>query len=134
MIESILADLYKFLGVKAIKGKNDRAGYYLIKISDTEEVWVKELNPGIFMQSIIGSNIGNIGKEDFYTYVMTANFLGQGTGGSVIGLTPEENYLTLSLPINYEINYKIFRDKLEEFLNYLSYWKKEIREYETRQV
>lgn len=134
MIKSILADLQKFLGLSAIEGKHEREGYYLITISETEEVWVKDLNPGVFMQSIITSNIGSASREEFYMYLMAANFLGQGTGGSVIGLDPEEKYLTLSLPINYEVNYKMFRDKLEEFLNYLSYWRKEIQEYETRQL
>ena len=58
---------------------------------------------------------------------MKANFLGQGTGGAVIGMDPEENLLTLSLLLPYDMNYKMFREALEDFANFLDYWKTELR-------
>ena len=57
---------------------------------------------------------------------MKANFLGQGTGDATIGLDENENFLTLSLVLPYDMNYKMFKDALEDFVNYLDYWKEEL--------
>ncbi len=65
-------------------------------------------------------------KEDLFIYLMKANFLGQGTGGSAIGLDQDENFLTLSLVLPYDMNYIMFRDALEDFANYIDYWKAEL--------
>jgi hypothetical protein len=129
MLESILSDLDKHLGICAIKGKNEQEGFFFLKIPPQTEILVKDLKPGFYLQSAIGANIEATSREDFYIYLMKANFLWQGTGGSIIGLDPSEKYLTLSLPIVYEVNFRMFRDKLEEFLNYLEFWQKEIEKF-----
>jgi hypothetical protein len=69
-------------------------------------------------------------KEAFLIKLMEANFLGQGTGGSVLGLQEDESFLTLSLDLPYEINYTSFKEAIEEFVNYLEYWKTEAVEQE----
>ena len=135
MIESILSDLEKYLNIPFDKSQdNELQGYYFINMPKFNKIWVKDLNPGIFIKSIITTMISTQNPENFFMHLMKANFLGQGTGGSIISLDPEEKLLTLSLRMNYEVNYKIFRDKLEDFLNYIEYWKKEIDNYEARQV
>ena len=134
LLGSILSDFEKYLGLAPIEGRNENQGWWLMQISNTNEVWVKDLNPGIYMRGTIGPTIGPGNHEDFFMYLMKANYLGQGTGGSIISIDPSEKFLTLALCIPYEINYKIFRDKLEDFLNYLEYWREEIKNYEARQV
>jgi len=57
--------------------------------------------------------------------LMKANLLGQGTGEQAIGLDHEEKSLTLSCIIPYDINYKEFKEKIEDFVNYLDYWRLE---------
>lgn len=77
----------------------------------------------------IWSNIGacpHKNKEDFYLFIMRANFLGQGTGNSVIGMDLEEKYLTLSSYIPYEVDFRKFKEIVEEFLNFVDYWKEEL--------
>lgn len=64
-------------------------------------------------------------KEAFLVKTMEANFLGQGTGGGVLGLKEDESFLTLSLDLPYEMNYPSFKEAIEEFVNYLEYWKTE---------
>ena len=64
---------------------------------------------------------------------MKANFLGQGTGGATIGLKEDESFLTLSLSLPYEMNYRAFKDAVEEFVNYLEYWKSEAARHETQE-
>jgi len=130
MLESILADLEKHLEIPAVKGKNESEGYYLLQINESMEVWVKDLNPGIFLQTIIAPIIRTSDQEDFFIYLMKANFLGQGTGGGVLSIDPEEKYIYLSLCLSYEVNYKTFRDKLEDFINYLDFWRKKLKNLE----
>ena len=134
MIESILADLETHLGFPSYKGKDQSEGFYIVQISQSEEVWVKDLNPGFFLRSIIAPMSFEGDREAFLSYLMKANFLGQGTGGGVISLDPNEKFLFMSLCINYEVNYRIFRDKLEDFINYVEYWRTEIKKHETGQV
>ncbi len=62
--------------------------------------------------------------------LMKANFLGQGTGGGALGLKEDESSLTLSLSLPYEMNYKVFKDSLEEFANFIDYWKKELARHD----
>lgn len=62
-------------------------------------------------------------REEIFIYVMRANLLGQGTGGSRIGIDPGEKFLTLALGLPYEMNYKIFKETFEDFVNYLIYWR-----------
>ena len=70
-------------------------------------------------------------KEELFTYLMRANFLGQGTGGARIGLDADEKFLTLSLAISYEINYRSFKERLEDFINHVIYWREEIKKRES---
>ena len=59
-------------------------------------------------------------------YLMKANLLGQGTGGATLAMDENENFLTLSLVLPYDMNYKTFKDALEDFANYLDFWKAEL--------
>lgn len=133
MLESILADFEKYLQLKAVKGSGIYEDYFLLKISDLEEVWIKDTKPGVLMRSILAPTFSRSTMEEFYMYLMKANFLGQGTGGSVISMDPNEKFLTLSLSIPYEVNYRQVRDRFEDFLNYIDYWRAEIKTFETRQ-
>lgn len=133
MLESLLSDLEKFLGLRAIKGSGQSDGFWILTVLGDHKIWVKDINPGVLFKSTIGAMVSSP-NENFFMYLMKANFLGQGTGGSVISLSPDEKFLTLTNLIPYEVNYRIFRDKLEDFVNYLEYWKGEIKKTETRQL
>jgi hypothetical protein len=63
--------------------------------------------------------------EDLLLKVMTA--------GGVLGLKEDESSLTLSLSLPYEMNYKAFKDAIEEFVNYIEYWKTEVAQYKEMQ-
>ena len=65
-------------------------------------------------------------REELFTYLMRANFLGQGTGRARIGLDADEKFLTLSSSISYEINDRSFKESVEDFVNRVIYWREEI--------
>jgi hypothetical protein len=66
-------------------------------------------------------------REEAFMYFMKANLLGQGTGDQVLGIDTEEKFLTLSCVIPYDMDYKEFKEKIEDFANYLDYWRLEAK-------
>src|SRR5579863_4585054 len=98
---------------------------YKLELNPQITVTVRKLDPGFSFWSPIGS-CPEVKKEELFTLLMKANFLGQGTGGATIALNENGNYLTLSSTLPYDMNYKTFRDALEGFINFLEYWKEEL--------
>ncbi len=97
-----------------------------------ESIAIKDLDPGLSLQAQI-CEVPEKKKEELFTYVMRANLLGQGTGGSRIGLHSNEKSLTLSLGLPYELNYQMFRETIEDFVNYVIYWREEIAKFENEE-
>lgn len=103
--------------------------YYSFRISEGIETELRDLDPGVAMTAKITA-CPEKRREDLFIFLMRANLLGQGTGGSRIGLDSNEKTLTLSLGLPYEMNYQVFRETLEDFINYLIYWREEIARFE----
>ena len=60
--------------------------------------------------------------------------MGVGTGGGALGLDSSGNLLTHSLYIPYEVRFGEFRDYLEDFVNFSSYWDGNLQEFEEMEV
>lgn len=60
--------------------------------------------------------------EEFLTRLMLANLFGQGTKGAILGINEEGSLLTLTQKIDYNAEYKEFRDILEDFTNSVDLW------------
>lgn len=120
--KTLLQQLFEELGLGVVPpAEEDKS--HRFKIGFLEMV-MKDLDPGFYFASEIGP-LPKKKKEDFLMLLMKANFLGQGTGGSTLGLKEDESCLTLSLSLPYEMNYKAFKDNLEDFTNFVEFWKKE---------
>ncbi len=115
--------IVKVLEIELPKQEKDKS--FIIEITKEIEVKISDLDPGFYFLANI-ANCPNEKKEDLFIYLMRANLLGQGTGRSRIGMDMEEKFLTLSYLIDYEVNYIEFKEKLEDFVNYINFWKKEI--------
>ena len=63
--------------------------------------------------------------ELFATQTMLGNLFGQGTRGAVLGLSLDGNTLTLSQAIEYSVDYKEFKEILEDFINTVDFWREE---------
>ena len=99
------------------------------KLTNDVEVALKDLEPGVGLQAQI-CPCPKMKREEIFIYLMRANLLGQGTGGSRIGMDPDEKFLTLSLGLPYEMNYKMFKESFEDFVNYLIYWRDIVAKFE----
>jgi len=126
MLQKLLEQLLQELGLGT--PLLDEQKVFHLSISGFD-ISLKEIEPNFYISANIGPLPQNK-KEEFLMLVMKANFLGQGTGGGVIGLTENESFLTLSLSLPYEMNYITFKERVEDFTNYLDYWKKEITKHE----
>jgi len=131
VLDQLLKTLAEELEMEEIPQKRED-GLYPLAINPTLSITVKQLDPGIAFFGKIGPCPAEQ-KEEFFMLLMKANFLGQGTGGAVIGLEENENFLTLSSTLPYDMNYKIFKDALEDFTNYLDYWREEIIRHQAKE-
>lgn len=130
MLEQQITQLVEELGLPP--SSKDPNGYFQIAFSNNLKISLKDLSPGFSILSFL-SPIPTQNKEEAFSYLMKANFLGQGTGEQIIGIDQDEKFLTLSRTISYEVNYPKFKEILEEFVNYLAYWKDETKKMQTQQ-
>ena len=65
-------------------------------------------------------------REDIFVHLMKGNFLGKGTGGAAAGLDKDEKNLTLLLTLPYEIGSQQFKAVIEDFINYIFFWREQI--------
>ena len=132
MLQKFLEKFYRELNVDQ-KAKLNEQKVFPFRVSPEVEVHLRDLEPGVAMQAKICS-CPMKKREDLFIYLMRANFLGQGTGGSRIGLDPDEKFLTLSLGLPYEMNYQAFKENVEDFVNYLVYWREEVEKFEKESI
>ena len=127
MIEFFLRDLYVELERESPPQKNEQ-GVYVLPLNPKLSVTITPLDPGALLTAPIAP-FPQEKREQFAIHMMKANLLGQGTGGAVIGLEADEKFLTLSLAIPYDMNFKIFKEALEDFANYVDFWRDEVKRH-----
>lgn len=127
MLREFIKQLCKELAIGIPKLSEKKI--YPFRLTSDVEVALKDLEPGVAMQAQI-CPCPKLKREEIFIYLMRANLLGQGTGGSRIGIDQDEKFLTLSLGLPYEMNYKIFKEALEDFVNYLIYWRDVVTKFE----
>ena len=128
MLEEHLHQLIEDLELESLSPKDDK-GMYLLTFNPTLTISFKALDPGIFVFTSI-SPIPEKKREELFILLMKANFLGQGTGGACLGMDAEEKLITLSLSLPFDMNYKTFKETIEDFANFTDYWKEELIRHE----
>lgn len=123
MLDILLQTLAEELELDEVPKMHE--GAYPVSLNPETQIVMRQQDPGISFWAQIGS-CPAVKREDLFMWLMKANFLGQGTGGAVIALDENENFLTLSSILPYDMNYKMFKEALEDFTNYLDYWKEEL--------
>jgi hypothetical protein len=121
-LKTLIEQLSKELELPALVP--DNTGKYHLVFDEDQTVSFYELNSGIVLYSELAKcPVADL--EAFFTDAMLANLFGQGTSRAVLGLTADGKTLTLSFEIDYNIEYKDFRDLLEDFLNAADVWRTE---------
>jgi hypothetical protein len=127
LLESFIATLVQDLELGSMPAKEEKETFTL-RLNDAMTIQIRQRDPGVFFWARIGE-CPRQKREELFMYLMKANFLGQGTGGATIGLDEHEKFLTLSFVLPYDMNYKTFKDALEDFANYLDYWREELNRH-----
>ncbi|MDJ0651643.1 MAG: type III secretion system chaperone [Simkaniaceae bacterium] len=124
-IEQLIEKLSLELKLETVPQKDEK-GLYQLRVGSSPQIFVKELDLGVFFKTHILPIPKEGNKEALFIYLMKANLLGQGTGGATIGMDPSEKFFTLTFTLPSEINYRTFYEGLEDYLNYIDYWKEEV--------
>lgn len=64
-------------------------------------------------------------EEALYTEMLSANLFGQGTKGAILGLNERGNLLTISQVVDYNIEYRDFKELIDDFINMIDFWKEQ---------
>lgn len=104
-------------------------GSYLIPFEEDTEVSIKETNEGIVINCIICPIPGKK-QENFFVQALLGDLFGQGTMGSVLGITDDGKQLILWRDFPYSPDYKEFKNNLEDFLNAVDFWRDQARQVE----
>ncbi len=66
-------------------------------------------------------------REDiFLENALRANLFGQGTEGAILGLSEDGTHVTLIKSVDSPIDYKTFKEIVEDFLNSVEFWRGEV--------
>ena len=103
-------------------------GSFLLPINASLRIEVTPLSPGALFFSPIRS-CPKKKKEELFIQLMKANLFGQGTLGAAIGLDPKGKFLTLSSSLAYDMDYRGFKEAMEDFANIVEYWREEIDQH-----
>jgi Tir chaperone protein (CesT) family len=124
MLDNLIIELGKDLEMTPfIQQTEDK--HYHIPFSDNIEVEAIEKERSLLLKGNIGPKPQkNI--DSFLLKALEANLFGLGTRGASIGLSEDEKLLTLTAELEYNRSYKTFKEKLEDFVTVLDFWRKEI--------
>lgn len=109
----------------------DVPGVFAIPIDENVSAIVTSIPRGFTIRCAVIA-IKPESEELFFTHALQANLFGQGTDGATLGLDSDAKKLILSREIDYNIEYKEFRDIIEDFLNSVDFWLDEAQSYGTK--
>lgn len=102
----------------------DVPGVFVIPLDVGLSITISSMPQGIFFYSVVAP-IPKDKEEAFFTEALLGNLFGQGTKGATLGLSEDGRMLTLSRAIDYDVNYKEFKELLEDFINSVDFWREE---------
>lgn len=129
MLDAYMQRLAQEMEVDLSSLKTATSGVYTIPVDQQTSVKITEL-PGFVTIDAVIATCPTKSTEEFYTNVLLGNLMGQGTGGATLSLNEQGNLLMLSHSLENNIDYKAFKDVLEDFLNTIDLWRSEIQDYE----
>ena len=92
---------------------------------DGTNVVLTDAQPGLELSATIG-DVPAERAEPLFVKLLRANFLGQATKGSCLGIDEEGRHIVISLAVPTVRSYRQFHDVLEDFINAVSFWKQEV--------
>lgn len=128
MLEKLITQLSRELSMEDLITTTEDH-HYILPFDHDIEVEAIELEKSHVLKGVIGA-CPQQNAEAFLLKTMEANLFGMGTRGAVIGLNEEGKLLTLSLELDYNSSFKDFKEKLEDFISVVDFWRNEALKHE----
>lgn len=104
--------------------KEESPGLFILPIEEDVFIKMEALSQGLSLFCLL-AECPKENPELFLTEIMNANLFGHITRNCVLGLTEDGNRLTLSRNIDYNIDYKVFSELLQDFYNVALFWREQ---------
>ena len=126
-IDHLIKNFCAHLQLKEVPQK-DSNGFYEIQIGISPPIFVKDLTPGLFFRGYLSPIAKEKTYEALFIYLMKGNLMGQGTGRATLAIDLSEKFFILTQTLSYEADEKVFYETVENFINYVDFWRDEISE------
>lgn len=124
MLDTFITKLVKDLELGENSLNTGVPGIYALPLEDGLAINLTEISNGLMLKCLIAP-YPTSHEELFSTQALLGNLFGQGTKGAILGLSHDGKTLTLTQIIEYHIEYKEFKDILEDFINTIDFWREE---------
>jgi hypothetical protein len=127
MLEKLMSQLEQDLAMDNLTSSEE--GRTHLSFDNQINVEAIELEKKIILKGLIGEPPQQ-NQNAFLLKVMEANLFGIGTRSTVIGLNDEGKLLTLSMELDYNSSFKDFKEKLEDFISVIEFWRIEAQKHQ----
>lgn len=103
----------------------DENEIYTLNLGEGLIIQYADLNPGLDLVSYL-EKLPEENLETFLMALMRVNLFGRGTGGCVLGYDLESRFITHKRALPYALKYRDFKEAIEDFVNYVEFWKEQI--------
>jgi len=124
MLKKLIDELAQELSMQELIQSSQQDRRFLLPFDDDIQVNALQQDKSFLLKGIICPCPEN-NAEAFLTKTMSANLFGAGTRNGSIGMDELGKLLTLSMELHYNCSYKDFKEKLEDFVSVISYWREE---------
>jgi hypothetical protein len=125
MLEQYMKKLCEEWQIPENKLATQVPGCYAIPMDVGLKIMATRTQSGGYMLKCSLASYPSTNGEAFATNAMLANLFGQGTQGATLGLTMDGKTVTLTRSIDYQVDYKEFREILEDFITSMDFWRAE---------
>lgn len=124
MLQNFIPRLIHELELGDMDLSSSNPGAYVFPLEEGLSITMTDLPNGFLLKAHVAP-YPKVKEELFATQVMLANLFGQGTKGAILGLSLDGTFLTLTLIVDYPVEYKEFKESLEDFINVIDFWRDE---------
>ena len=127
MLHDFVEQFQKEMELKQPLGSKE-TGLYSFMLGETEIQIVNEAPKGFRLFATLGS-LPSENQEEMMTHMLRANLFGQATFKAFLGLNEKGTSATLQRICEQTKNYPEFKLSIEEFINAVDFWTKEIKNF-----
>jgi hypothetical protein len=122
MLKDFIRQLSKDIGAESPL-EASAPGVYEYLIADDLAIIITEVQPDGFMLSSVLGPFPKGQEDAFLLSMMEGNLFGKETIGATLGLDREGKLLTLSRIIERRVDYREFKETLEDFFHIVNFWR-----------